>query len=281
VALQKCGGAARWKTLRGLGVPAHVLRSAPALVIARGAFALPAAPPAVTTAVRLGGVASHGSAALLHGFGSWRPDPTLHVTVAAGSRPPEPGVRLHRTRLCPCDVDPFRPLTTPLRTVLDCGRVLPLPEALVVLDAALHAGLVRRGPLQAAAEAARGHGAAALRRAVRFADELADSALESVLRLILTLLDCDVRSQVRIPGLTAPVDFLLDGWLVVEADGFEFHSDRKAYRNDRGRLNALAARGYVLLRFTWEDVRFRPGWVLEQVARTLSLGPRVTTAGQR
>jgi hypothetical protein len=30
----------------------------------------------------------------------------------------------------------------------------------------------------------------------------------------------------------------------------------------------------VLLRFTWEDVRFRPGWVLDQVLRVLSLGPR-------
>jgi len=155
-----------------------------------------------------------------------------------------------------------------------------VPEALVVLDAALHCGMVQRGPLQAAAEAARGHGAAALRRAVRFADELADSALESVLRLILTILDCALHTQVRIPGLVAPVDFVLDGWLVVEADGFEFHSDRKAYRNDRGRLNALAAQGYVLLRFTWEDVRFRPGWVLELVARVLSLGPLVATGGQ-
>jgi very-short-patch-repair endonuclease len=215
-----------------------------------------------------------GGAALLHGFGSWRPDPTLHVTVAAGSHSPEPGVRIHRARLLPAETDPSRPLTAPLRTVLDCARVMPLPEALVVLDAALHGGMIRRGPLQAAADAARGHGAAALRRAVRFADELAASPLESVLRLILTILDCQVRSQVRIPGVGAPVDFVLDGWLVVEADGFEFHSDRNAYRQDRGRLNALAGQGYVLLRFTREDVRFRPGWVLEHVARVLSLGPR-------
>jgi very-short-patch-repair endonuclease len=275
VALQKCGGAARWKTLRGLGVSAHVLRSAgPELVIARGTFALPDAPAALVTAARVGGVASHGSAALLHGFGSWRPDPTLDVTVAAGSHSPQPGVRIHRARLCPAEIDPFRPLTATLRTVLDCARIMPLPEALVVMDAALHGGMVRRGPLQTAADAARGHGAAALRRAVRFADELAASPLESVLRLILTILDCELRSQVRIPGVVAPVDFVLDGWLVVEADGFEFHSDRQAYRQDRGRLNALAAHGYVLLRFTWEDVRFRPGWVLEQVARVLSLGPR-------
>lgn len=123
--------------------------------------------------------------------------------------------------------------------------------------------------------------AAGLRRAVRFADDLADSPLESVLRPLLAILNCELRSQVRIPGVGAAVDFVLDGWLVVEADGYEFHSDRKAYRKDRARLNALAAQGYVLLRFTWEDVRFRPGWVLEQVARVLSLGRFAATRGQR
>jgi very-short-patch-repair endonuclease len=268
VALHKCGGAARWRTLRGLGVPAHQLRGARELAVARGAFALPHAAAALVAAVRLGGVASHGSAAALYGFGSWRPEPTVHITVASGSRLPEPGVRIHRARLQPVDVDPFRALTSPLRTVVDCCRVMPLPEALVVVDAALHSGAVRRAALQAAADEARGKGAASLRRAVRFADELAESPLESVLRLILSILNCDLRTQVHIPGV-GTVDFVLDGWLVVEGDGFEFHSDRRAYRGDRGRLNELAAQGYTLLRFTWEDIRFRPGWVLEQVARVL------------
>jgi very-short-patch-repair endonuclease len=274
VALHKCGGVARWSTLRELGVPPHVLRAArPTCLVARGTFALPGTPAALVAAVRLGGVASHGSAAQLHGLGPWRPDPTLHVTVAAGSRSPVKGVRIHRGHLPSEDVDPFRPLTSPLRTVLDCARTMPLREALVVMDAALYRGLVLRAPLQAAADTSRGPGATALRRVVRFADELAASPLESVLRLLITLLDCELETQVRIPGLTAPVDFLLDGWLVVEPDGFEFHADRRTYRNDRARLNALAAQGYVLLRFTWEDVYFRPGWVLEQVARVLSLGP--------
>jgi very-short-patch-repair endonuclease len=272
VALEKCGGAARWGRLRRLGVPAHVLRKADGLLVGRGAFALPDTPPALVTAVRLGGVASHGTAAALHGFPSWRADPTLHITVI-GQRPAEPGLRLHRARLDPEDVDPFRPMTAVLRTALDCGRVLPVPEALVVLDAALHAGKVRREPLRVAAEAARGHGATALRRAVALSDELAESPLESVLRLIVTILDCDVRIQVRIRGV-GKVDLVLNGWLVLEGDGFEFHSGRKAYRDDRERGNALAERGYVLLRFTWEDVYGRPGWILGQVARVLSLGPR-------
>jgi very-short-patch-repair endonuclease len=272
VALQKCGGAARWGRLRQLGVSGHVLRNAAELMVGRGAFALPDTAPALITAVRLGGIASHGTAAALHGFPSWRADPVVHITVV-GQRPAEPDVRLHRARLDPSDVDPFRPMTAALRTALDCGRVMALPEALVVLDAALHSGKVRREPLRIAAETTRGHGATALRRAVAFSDELAESPLESVLRLIVTILDCEVRIQVRIRGV-GKVDLLLNGWLVLEGDGFEFHSGRKAYREDRARGNALAERGYVLLRFTWEDVYLRPGWVLGQVARVLSLGPR-------
>lgn len=271
VALRKCGGAARWGRLRGLDVPAHLMRDSE-LAVGHGSFALPGAPPALVTAVRLGGVASHASAAALHGFGSWRPDPTLQVTVT-GARAPEPGVRLHRARLRPADVDTLRPLTSPLRTLLDCGRVLPLVEAVVVLDAALNGGVVRRSVLRAAAAAARGHGAAALRRAVRFADELADSPLESVLRLLMDLLGLIVVSQVKIRGV-GRVDFVIGGWLVIEADGFEFHSDRRAYQEDRRRGNALAAQGKVYLRFTWEDVRFRPGWVLATIEQTLQAGPR-------
>jgi len=44
---------------------------------------------------------------------------------------------------------------------------MPLLETVVVMDPALHCGMVRRSALQATAEAARGKGAAALRRAVR------------------------------------------------------------------------------------------------------------------
>lgn len=273
-ALDVCGGAARWGRLRGLDVPAHVLRSSE-LTVGHGTFALPGTPPALVTAVRLHGVAPHGTAAALHGLGSWRPDPALHVTVT-GARPPEPGVRLHRARLQPADVDEPRAVTSLLRTLLDCGRALPLVEAVVVIDSALHSRLVQYSELVAAADAVRGRGAAALRRAVRFADELADSPLESALRLLLVLLLCSygsLRCQVYFRA-AGKVDIVLDGWLVIEADGFEFHSDRAAYREDRRRGNALAAHGKVLLRFTWEDVHLHPQRVLALVEQTLKAGPR-------
>jgi hypothetical protein len=271
-ALARCGGAARSGRLLREGVPASDLAAAQGgpLYLARGAFALPDAPPGLAAAVRLNGVASHSTAAELQGLPLWRPRP-VHVTVA-GNRPSEAGVRIHRARLQVDEVDATRPVTAPLRTLLDCGRVLPLLDALVIMDAAVHRGRVRLDVLQAAADAARGHGAAALRRVVTYVDQLAESPLESVLRLLVSILNCAVRSQVRIPGV-GKVDFLVDGWLALEGDGFEFHSDRRAYRNDRQRGTALVVGRYVYLRFTYEDLAGRPGWVFATVAHVLAAGP--------
>ena len=160
-----------------------------------------------------------------------------------------------------------------LRTAVDCGRTLPLVDAVVVLDSAMQNGRVKLAALQAAAASARGHGATALRRAVAHVDALSGSPLESALRPLLVLLDVRLESQVKIPGIRSPVDFVLNGWLVVEADGFEFHSRREEYRKDRERGNQLAVRGYTLLRFTYEDVAGRPWWVLAQVQAALDRGP--------
>lgn len=245
-ALDGCGGAARWSRLRGLGVTNRALRTGLAVgavrAAGRGGYALPGATPGLVAAVQLGGVASHGTAAGLHGLAIWREPAYLHVTVPLGTRRSSPGVTLHRADLGVADRDPRLAATSLRRTLLDCGRTMPLLDAVVVLDSALRGGAVTAVALRAAAESARGHGAAALRCAVRHVDALAGSPLESALRLLLDLLGADVRSQVWIPGV-GRVDFLVDGWLVIEADGFAFHSDRVAYRTDRRRANALAGAG--------------------------------------
>jgi very-short-patch-repair endonuclease len=281
VALTKCGGAARWGRLRVMGVPERALRSATdrgvVLSIARGSYALPTAPPGLLAAVRLGGVASHVTAARLHGLGTWADLDDLHVTIPLGSSRAAGGVSVHRAALGAADVETWPAVTSVRRTVLDCARTLSLVDAVCVIDSALRAHLVRTVDLHAAAAVASGPGATALRRAVAHLDRKAGSPLESVLRLLLDLGAGEVRSQVWIAGVGV-VDFLVDDWLVIEGDGFEFHADREAYRTDRRRANGLAARGYVLLRFTWEDVRFRPGWVAAEVERVRRRGPAAPPA---
>ena len=44
-------------------------------------------------------------------------------------------------------------------------------------------------------------------------------------------------AQVYLPGI-GRVDFLIEGFLIVEVDGFAFHSSRESLRRDLGRNNA-------------------------------------------
>jgi very-short-patch-repair endonuclease len=274
-ALTRCGGAAHSRRLHELGVSRQRLRTAcrrgDVVELGGGRFALPDANPEIAAAVRLGGVVSHISAARLHEFELWRPPTRLHVSVPRDSRAEEDGVRVHRRPLPLVDVDPWRPVTAPLRTALDCGRSLPFCDAVVLLDSGLRLGKYTPAALLEAAKKARGNDTAALRRAVNHVDRMSGSGLESATRLLVELLGRDLRSQVWIPGV-GPVDLLVDGWLVIEADGYEFHSRRDDYRRDRRRGNALAERGFVLLRLPFEDVKHRPRNVLALIERVLARG---------
>jgi very-short-patch-repair endonuclease len=53
--------------------------------------------------------------------------------------------------------------------------------------------------------------------------------------------------------------------IVIEAESFEFHTGRKAFDRDCRRYNGLVLRGWLVVRFTWEQVMFEP----ELVAATL------------
>ncbi|MBK5228387.1 MAG: DUF559 domain-containing protein, partial [Actinobacteria bacterium] len=58
--------------------------------------------------------------------------------------------------------------------------------------------------------------------------------------------------------------------VIVEADGFEFHGSKAAFFRDRRKQNQLAALGYQVLRFTWED-REHPAAFLKDLRNTLAL----------
>lgn len=213
---------------------------------------------------------SCGSAAMSHGLPLLSPG-GLHLTVQRNwSHARLTGVTVHRRDLATDEHDGLR--TTLLRTALDCAREFAMRDAVVVLDAALRTGL-SPGELRAAAHRAAGPGAAALRLAVRAADGRAESPIETCLRLLAVALG-EVQLQVPIPGV-GRVDLLLDGWLVLEADGYEYHSNRVSYRTDRRRANALTELGYTLLRFGYEDIVHRPGYVLATIQAVLGGG--VTT----
>lgn len=74
------------------------------------------------------------------------------------------------------------------------------------------------------------------------------SGLETVARLRLESLGMSIAQQVEIGQDT--VDFVIDGWLIVELDGDEWHDPVK----DRIRTNRLIRAGYRVLRFGHREV---------------------------
>ncbi len=76
-ALGLFGGAAHWARLRDYRVSERSLRGGVGaglvLAVGDGGYVLPGTDPALVAAVQAGGVASHASAARLHGLSRWRP----------------------------------------------------------------------------------------------------------------------------------------------------------------------------------------------------------------
>lgn len=239
-------------------------------------------------------VASHETAARAWGLSllSSGPDRVTVPRNRAGLS--VPGWRVHRADLGTGDraVRGGVAVTGVVRTVVDLARTLPPAQAVVVADSAVRLGLVRLDVLVAALRSPTGRGAAGPRRVAQLVRADSHSALESL--LFVLLMDRGIprpRSQLFVGDdvgrISAQVDFAWP-WarLVVETDGFAFHSDRAAYRRDRERSNELARLGWRMLRFTWEDVQGRPEHVVELVLECLRQGfgvrpPRLAWAASR
>jgi hypothetical protein len=223
-----------------------------------------------------GAAVSHEAAAAVLGVELVDP-PRRRLTVPRNrSRIVVPGWEVHRSDLAGSEVevvDDLRVASGP-RTVADLCRVLPTAHAVVAADSALRQGLC--GVAELGLERAFGRGCDRLRRVGRLVDPRSGSVLESLLRVLLVTagLPRPVSQYViRDSGgaFVGRVDFCWPAArLVVEADGYAFHSDRAAYRHDRRRLNELERLGWRTLRFSWEDVVDRPEQVVALVGECLA-----------
>ncbi len=245
------------------------LRTGDVVRLTRGVYALPTLPPPRGVAARARGVLSHASAAEHWGLTTVAPPDAVHVTVPAGSRPPEvDGVRYHYRTIAPDDVTRAG-VTSPLRTALDCAAVMPFREALAVADSALRSELVLADELRAGAAVLRGPFTAMPRRVAMVADERAANPFESVLRA--ELLDAGLTSftpqmTIRSATASARVDLADEQLrLVVEGDSYSYHGTRAAFAADCARYDELVRAGWTVLRFAWEHVMFEPGWVVAVV----------------
>ena len=239
-----------------------------------GTYALPSADLARVAARQLTGVVSHRSAAVHWGWKVKTLPALPDVTVPRGRKVRDGAARVATTRrrtFLPGDVSDGW-VTTPVRTVIDCCLDLPFDEALSVFDSALRAGLPRRAVVSAAGALGPRHRAAVL-AVERHATAKAANPFESVLRAIALSVDgtrWDPQHRIRYDDFYARVDLADDALdIVLEADSFEFHGERAALSRDCERYDELVARGWLVLRFTWEQVMLRPEWVAGVIDRTV------------
>ncbi|WP_248580415.1 hypothetical protein [Nocardioides sp. InS609-2] len=271
--LERMGGVATRATLVRVCSRAAVdaaLAAGDLTVLARGRYALPQAERAVLEAHRLSGVVSHLSAALSLGWSVMRPPDQPHVTVSSNrhvSMEQRRDVALHWSRLGTEDVDGM--VTRADRTLVDCLRTLPYAEALAVADSAVRNGFPQ-ARLVALALSARGPSSAAVRRVARNADPRAANPFESGLRAIChEVPGLHVEPQVSIHegGFLGRPDLIDERLRIVfEADSFEWHGSRVALARDARRYNRFGLAGWLVLRFTWEDVMLEPANVRSALA---------------
>jgi hypothetical protein len=247
---------------------------------------------ATVAGLRVAGVVSHASAALMHDLPLFRvPLPKVHVI----RRPPAPGsgsnrVHLHVARL-PEDettsVDGVL-LTDVTRTVVDVARTVPFESAVIVADAAL----ARRAttPAELSASLARmgsvpGRRAAA--RVLAFADRRSESVGESRSRVLLQ------QQGIAAPQLQVEV-LRRDGSLIGRSDfGWEQEgtlgefdgrvkygrllrpgqSAGDAVHEEKLREDELRDTGRQVVRWTWPELG-TPAVVAGRLVRAFARGHR-------
>jgi hypothetical protein len=219
------------------------------LLVRAAALALPA-----------GGVIGGRSAAFLHGVNVLAPGAEVSVVLRRDTpMAPRAGMVIRRAELPSGDVTAVDsvPATTQLRTAFDLARLEPLADAVSCLDAFLRAGLCAHELAAYVADHPGWRGVRRAATALGYADGGAESPMESRLRMLLVLSGLP-RPVVNAPLYDASGSFLARPDLridrvLIEFDG-RIHRDADVFVNDLRRQNRLLGAGYIVLRYTAEDL---------------------------
>lgn len=216
-------------------------------------------------------VASGLAAAWWHGLTRFAPLDVDVTMPRSGSGRKREGARLRRRDLAPADVVESRGL-----------RVTALPltaiEAAVrgrrnrdVMDRALQHDADLRDLWNAHLRNKGRYGSPAARILLQAAADGEHSEAERLLtKLMRAAQITGWRTNARVGGYVVDVLFRR-ARVVIEVDGWAFHSDAQAFQNDRERQNALSLQGWQVLRFTWLDLVEYP----DRVVATIKAAIRV------
>jgi very-short-patch-repair endonuclease len=201
----------------------------------------------------------------------------MEVTAPGRGTRDREGIRSHSDSIDPADATRRHgiPVTSPPRTLLDVAVELAPRE----LDRAVDEARVRRLVTDRAlaeqfARYPRHRGVAALKAATRLDPAFTRSEAERrLLELIRAARLPQPEANVRVAG--HEVDLL---WraerLIVEVDGYAFHSSRRAFEQDRRRDAELGLHGFRVVRVTWRQITEEPEALIALLAATLAAQAR-------
>jgi very-short-patch-repair endonuclease len=228
-------------------------------------------------------VASHRTAAALHGFDGYEPG-VVEVLVPMTVRHRRRNVIVHHTRHLPpediCHVGPI-PTTTKERTLLLLGAVSTADAVEEAYDGLERDGRVRRSDVDARYHQLRAPG----RNGIGAMTDIRTGRLD-VGRVPRSVLERRMRRLLAAAGLPMPesrhwVQTRSGHWyefdfayvrerLGLEVDGHGTHATRRSRAQDNRRGARLEDSGWSIRRFTYEQVRFEPAEVARTVREALA-----------
>jgi very-short-patch-repair endonuclease len=222
---------------------------------------------------------SHRAAAALWGFARFQEGP-VELSVTRNLRLHRPAVIHQVTSLPAKDLASIAGLrvTSAARTLLDLSATEDRSGIRASVDEALRRKWTTLDRLETMVQgASHQRGVMVLRELLehyRGGEAPTESELEA---LVDELLESEglprptKQARVIVGGKLRRLDFRFPGLpVVIEADGYAYHSSVAAFERDRDRNNALISRGVMVLHWTWAALRDRPHDLIAQLRRTLA-----------
>ncbi len=220
-----------------------------------------------------GALLSHATAASVWGIHKRWTKP-FHVTVATARR--REGITTHRGKLHRLDFDRQLdlPVTSPAKTLLDNAPELTDKALTRAVNDLLRNHLLVLEDLAATLD--RHPRCRATRRLQEFveaptgptASEFEDAFIDFCRRFALPKPLCNA----RVAGYEVDAYFRLQR-VIVELDGWRFHSSKSSFESDRDRDAALLALGIVTVRITWTRLIKTPAREAARLRRILEARP--------
>ena len=236
---------------------------------------------AVIAAVGRDTVASHQSAATIHGIDLLN-HPRELVTLTRslprrGSRRSSDGILFHAANVPPEHMTRLFGIrvTTAPRTVVDLARTSPFMAAVVAADSALWADKTTKAELSGVCgTCSQWPGVRQARQVIAFSDRRAESALESCARVAfhqLGLEPPELQVTIRGEGFAYRVDFC---WAqhrtIAEADGLAKLASRDDILAQFRRDRLLRDAGYKVVHLTWREIFETPAVVVARLRAAFS-----------